>query len=120
VKEEVTATARRLRKCQTTAESLLWQKLRNRRFLEIKFVRQHPIRFTMEGRERFFIADFFCFEKKLIIEVDGDIHLKQKEHDQFRDLVLQQLGFRVLHVTNKMIMDEIDFFLCTILSPLCK
>jgi len=117
VEEEVITIARKLRKSQTPAESILWQKLRNRRFHGKKFVRQHPIQFVMEGRKGFFIADFFCFENNLIIEVDGNIHLKQKEHDQFRDLVLQQLGFRVLHVTNKMIMEEIDFFLSTILSP---
>lgn len=50
----------------TAAEKALWEQLRARRFLNLKFRRQHPI-FD-------FIADFYCHEHKLIVEVDGKYH----------------------------------------------
>jgi very-short-patch-repair endonuclease len=118
MKEEIILSASELRKNQTLAENILWEKLRNRRFLAKKFVRQHPIKFEMESKERVFIADFFCFEKKLIIEVDGGIHSRQKGYDQDRDLIIQQLGLQVVRVTNKMIIEDIECFLANILTPL--
>ena len=57
---------RRLRLEMTPAERVLWEKLRARQFLGLKFRRQHGI-----GR---FVADFFCPSRKLVIEVDGEIH----------------------------------------------
>jgi len=117
MKEEIKLIARELRKNQTQAENILWEKLRNRRFLSIKFIRQYPIKFEIEGKERFFIADFICFEKKLIIEVDGSIHLSQKNYDQFRDLIINELGFQVIRVTNKTIKEDLDGFLAKILAP---
>jgi very-short-patch-repair endonuclease len=95
MKEEIVLGARELRKKQTLAENIFWETLRNRRFLAKKFVRQHPFKFEIEGKDRFFIADFFCFEKKLIIEVDGGIHLRQKGFDQYRDLIVQELGLKI-------------------------
>jgi len=96
MREEIILNVRELRKKQTPAENILWEKLRNRRFLSKKFIRQHPIKFEIEGKKSFFVADFFCFEKKLIIEVDGGIHLHQKEYNLFRDLVMNKLGFQVI------------------------
>jgi len=120
MKEEIISNVRELRKKQTPTENILWEKLRNRRFLSIKFLRQHPVKFEMEGKKRFFIADFFCFEKKLIIEVDGSIHLRQKEYDQFRDLITNDLGFQVIRVTNKTIEEDIEYFLANVLTPIFK
>jgi len=118
MKEEIKITARELRKNQTEAEKILWTRLRNRRFLEKKFLRQHPIVFKIEGKKRFFIADFFCDENKLIIEVDGDIHFRQKKYDQYRDFIIHELGFQVIRVTNKMINEDIEFFFAKILTPI--
>ena len=118
MKEKIVLSARDLRNEQTPAEKILWERLRNRRFLSKKFIRQHPIRFKIEGRERFFVADFFCFERKLIIEVDGDIHLNQKENDQYRDLIINELGFQVIRVTNRTIEKDLDCFLTNILYPI--
>jgi len=87
MKKEIAAIARELRKNQTETEKILWNRLRNRKFLNQKFLRQHPLSFQIEDSKRFFIADFFCNESKLIIEIDGDIHLKQKNYDQYRDLI---------------------------------
>ena len=60
---------RHLRKESTGAEKILWFNFRNRKFLNLKIRRQHPI--------ENFIADFYCDELKLIIEVDGSIHDNQ-------------------------------------------
>lgn len=72
--------ARLLRTEQTTMEKLLWRKLRSRRFHDMKFRRQVPI-----GP---YIVDFYCAEKKLIIEVDGGIHALQQTYDAQRDAFL--------------------------------
>jgi very-short-patch-repair endonuclease len=66
--------ARELRKRQTPAEKIIWKSVRNRRLMGKKFLRQHPI-FTDEGDlDVFFIADFYCHEHRLVIELDGEIH----------------------------------------------
>jgi very-short-patch-repair endonuclease len=54
----------------------------------------------------------------LIIELDGEIHKQQKEYDQFRDLILDALGIKVIRVSNKMIEDNIEYFLSEVLTPL--
>jgi len=94
--------ARELRAEQTPTERILWDKLRDRRFLGLKFRRQFPV----AG----FIADFYCDEAKLLIEVDGSVHLEplQKASDENRDIVLRQLGFKVLRVTNAEVGRAID------------
>jgi very-short-patch-repair endonuclease len=70
--------ARELRKKQTDSEIKMWRQLRNRRFLGFKFLRQYPIVTDVSNRKTgFYIADFYCFEKKLVIEIDGLIHSGQ-------------------------------------------
>lgn len=78
-----TETARLLRKQSTKAEKILWNELRNRKFNNLKIRRQHPI-------EKY-VVDFFCYEKKLIIEVDGEIHdnYNQIEYDTIRQTGLK-------------------------------
>ena len=85
--------AREMRHPQTSAETTIWQHLRNRN-LEFKFRRQHPI-------ERF-IIDFYCAEVKLCIEIDGDSHLEegQNEYDTARTEFLESIGSRVIRFTN--------------------
>lgn len=92
--------ARDLRKRMTETEDLLWRELRNRAFMGLKFRRQQPI----DG----YIADFCCFEKRLVIEVDGEIHDQpdQAAYDQERDSHLAHQGFHVLRVTNHQIKEE--------------
>ena len=86
-------TARDLRKRNTVAEDAFWQMVRNRKFLGFKFKRQFPIKFDYRDRKRFFIADFYCHEKTLVIEVDGGIHNEEdvKERDENREFELTQL-----------------------------
>jgi len=83
-----------LRKNETSAEYVFWQIVRNRKLLNLKIRRQHPT-----GR---FIADFYCHEIKLVIEIDGDIHLlnEVKERDTKRQLFLEGLGLTTLRFSN--------------------
>ena len=68
--------ARELRKNLTDAEQRLWQKLKRRQIATVKFRRQQPI-----GP---FIVDFVCFQRRLIIEVDGGQHAAQADYDEER------------------------------------
>ena len=63
-----------LRKNATPAEEIFWQKVRNKRFEGKKFRRQYPVFHDITGTETFFIADFYCPEEKLIVELDGRYH----------------------------------------------
>ena len=99
------AFARELRKNQTPAEAKMWAMLRNRRLLGFKFLRQHPIVVEkINERTGFYIADFYCAEKKLVIELDGLIHAYQIEYDKARDIIMNELGLTVLRITN----DEVE------------
>jgi very-short-patch-repair endonuclease len=99
--EMITETIRFLRRNQTSSEKILWQILRNRNFEGKKFVRQYPIKVSYQGKPRFFIADFYCHEKKLVIELDGKIHEKQKEYDAYRTFIINQLGIQVHRIKNE-------------------
>ena len=100
--------ARELRQCMTKAEQMLWKELRNRKFMGLKFVRQHPLIYQVINNEpRYFIADFMCYEKKLVIEVDGLIHEFQKEDDAHREDILKSQGLTVLRIRNEEVKDII-------------
>ncbi len=101
-------TARNLRKRQTIAEEILWTILRNRGFLGKKFYRQYPIVFEYLSRKKFYVADFYCHENKLIIEVDGKNHDYQKEYDKLRSYIINELGIRVVRFKNEEIESEIE------------
>ena len=100
--KRITELSRGLRRKQTQAEELLWQNIRNRKFRGLKFLRQYPIVYeqTVDHRH-FFIADFYCHEQKLVIELDGKIHEKQKAYDTERDFTLTSLGLRTLRIKNE-------------------
>ena len=94
--------AQELRKNGTDSERLLWKELRGRKLSGYKFLRQHPVLYKGNlKRYNYFIADFFCDEKKAIIELDGPIHEKHQEYDQFRDYELRELGFNLLRIKNE-------------------
>lgn len=99
---------RELRKKQTKAESLLWNELRNRKFVNRKFYRQYPLFFDYLGKETFYIADFYCYEENFVIEVDGKYHDYQKEKDKLRDHVINMLGNRVLRIKNEVVETDIQ------------
>jgi len=70
---------RNLRKQATNEESILWEHLRDRKLNNKKFYRQYPLFFDMYGKETFFIADFCCFENKLVTHLtQTDDKIKKK------------------------------------------
>ena len=99
--------ARQLRRNMTEAEQMLWKELRNRKLLKLKFLRQHPIIYqVVDNIPRYFIADFFCFEMRLVIEVDGEIHEFQQEEDEHREDILKSLGLKILRIRNEETKDR--------------
>ena len=98
--------ARELRHNMTGAENLLWLNLRNRRFLNLKFLRQHPVIYqVIQNRPMYFIADFYCAEIKLVIEVDGKIHDFQVEDNMRREEILRNLELNILRIKNEEVVD---------------
>ena len=106
------ARARALRKKQTAAETRLWGRLRNRSLQGHKFNRQKPI--------GCYIPDFVCFERKLIVEVDGATHGNQHEllYDSRREVFLKQQGYRVHRCNNEDVFKNIGGVLDSILLKL--
>ncbi|KAF0201438.1 MAG: hypothetical protein FD170_2755 [Bacteroidetes bacterium] len=94
--------AKCLRKTETEAEKILWQKIRNRKCGGLKFRRQHPF--------QKFILDFYCHEIGLTIEVDGGIHDNPDvlEHDSNRTFELENVGVKVLRFRNQDVLENID------------
>ena len=106
------AQAREMRKHPTNAEASLWGELRNKKLAGYRFRRQHPI--------GIFIVDFYCPLRKLVIEVDGPIHNKQKTYDKTREDNLKALGYTVLRFTNQQVEDDLGGVLQEILMILSK
>ncbi len=94
-----------LRRNSTPQEQLLWKIIRNKK-LGVRFERQHSI-----GP---YIVDFYCPEKKLIIEIDGNQHLNNKEYDVERSRYLEHLGYVVLRFWN----NDIDKYLDKVLTQI--
>ena len=92
--------ARALRQKMTPAEEKLWQYLRNKRLNGLKFRRQHPL-----GP---FIADFYCAEYRLVVEVDGPIHLQRSAEDAERTAQFEAFGYHVMRLRNEEILNNID------------
>ena len=107
-KEQIIKFSRELRKNQTPAEKILWSRIRNRKLNGNKFLRQHPIPYLgYNNKPNYFIADFYCDDKKLIIELDGRIHEFQEEYDQNREAILADLGLLVIRFKNEE-LDDIE------------
>ena len=93
--------ARQLRNHLTNEEELLWERLKNKQICKVRFRRQHPI-----GQ---FIVDFYCHSAKLVIEIDGKIHLQRQKYDIERTQTLEELGLKVIRFSNSEINSKIDF-----------
>ena len=98
----LTERARELRERQTSAEMLLWQRLRNRQLLGFKFRRHHQF-----GD---YIADFYCHDAQLVIECDGSVHGTNQQwgHDQERDAYMLAQGLHILRFTNGRILNNTE------------
>lgn len=99
---ETQELANNLRMKTTPMEKVLWQSLRNKNIMGVKFRRQQTI--------YCFIADFYCHELRLVVEVDGPIHqLKERlEKDRNRTAEFNRFGIKVLRFTNQEIKDNIS------------
>jgi cyclase len=97
--------ARELRRKQTDAECIVWEALRNRK-IGMKFRRQHPL--------KGFILDFYCPEKRLAIEIDGEIHKEQVAYDNKRQQVLDDQGIKVIRFSNAEAVYKIAKVICSI------
>ncbi len=106
-----TKRARELRRQSTTVERLLWAQLRHRRPGGHKFRRQYPV-----GP---YVADFICFEARLIVEADGASHDLTEEYDMCRDRWFRAKGFRVYRVRNEDVQSDLEGVVATI-CQLCE
>jgi very-short-patch-repair endonuclease len=100
---------RSLRQRMTDAETRLWYLLRGRHLADAKFRRQFPI-----GP---YVADFFCHEYGLIVEVDGGQHLESRR-DAERTSYLEQRGYTVLRFWNDEVLKNQDAVQAKILEVL--
>ena len=87
--------AREMRQRPTPAEDFAWELFRDRRFLGLKFRRQHQI-----GN---YIVDLYCHEQRLVVELDGPVHDSEERRttDRNRDAYLESLGLTVVRIKNK-------------------
>jgi very-short-patch-repair endonuclease len=94
--------AKALRKNMTEAEKIVWGRVCKNQ-LGIKIRRQHPI--------DNYIADYYCHELKLVIEVDGGVHLSEEnqQRDKTREAALNEHGIEIIRFTNEEISNQIDF-----------
>jgi len=104
------AKRRFLRHHMTNAETLLWAHLRNRQLLGYKFRRQHSV-----GA---YVIDFYCPEKELALELDGESHntKKAREHDMERKEHLERFGIHSLRFKNEEVFDDIKKVLSSIVE----
>ena len=94
--------ARHLRRHATPDEQLLWNCLRKNRLLGFRFRRQQVI--------DAYVVDFCCFEKRLIIELDGSAHdyPERIQKDEARQQYLADCGFRVVRFTAKELEENLE------------
>ncbi len=103
---ELRELSRLNRQNPTKAESLIWNIILRKKYLGYKFLRQKPL--------NQFILDFYCSKLLLDIEIDGDYHLNQKNHDDGRDKILSSLGIKTIRYNN----DEVLMTLNTVIEDL--
>lgn len=105
--KDALAFARVLRKNQTYAEKVFWFQVRNRKLFGKKFKRQFIVEHADVLDEKYFyIVDFYCHEHLLVVELDGKIHLQQREYDQHRERRLKEMGLRVVRFENEEVVND--------------
>ena len=92
--------AKQLRDRQTEAEIYLWDHLKFLNIPNIRIKRQHPV--------LYFIADFYCHEARLVVEIDGEIHEQQKEYDDGRSAEMERYHIKVIRFTNSEIVNNME------------
>ena len=99
---QIFSNAKKLRENATQAEEILWFELRNNQLEGYKFRRQHPL--------LKYIADFYCHQLKLVIEIDGGYHQteEQKKLDTERTATIEFEGLKVIRFTNEQVISNIS------------
>ena len=97
---ELLQVSKELRKSQTEAEEIIWEELKAKKLNGLKFRRQVPY--------DTFVIDFLCPSKKVILEIDGKIHLKTRFRDQERDEYFMEKGYKVLRIKNEEVFHNLD------------
>ncbi|MGO8813172.1 MAG: endonuclease domain-containing protein [Terriglobia bacterium] len=99
-----TQKARQLRHTPTDTEQAAWCLLRSTKFKGFKFRRQHPL-----GP---YIVDFYCAQRRLIVELDGSVHAQasQARRDSRRDAHLKKMGYVVLRFSNGVVQEAPELF----------
>ena len=94
--------AYRLRQRETEAEQVLWERLRRKQVLGLKFRRQHPV--------SKYVLDFYCHRTRLGVEIDGEYHdtTAQQLYDKLRTEALEVLEIKVIRFTNKEVLEHTD------------
>jgi len=104
--------ARKMRRNPTAAEVFFWEKVRDRKLFGTKWNRQFIIECQIDSTQtKYYIADFNCHQHKLMVELDGQIHLKQLEEDLIRTENMNQFGYTLLRFTNEQVLyhwDEVE------------
>jgi very-short-patch-repair endonuclease len=92
--------SQRLRREATPEENTLWY----------QYLRTYPLRFNRQRIIGNYIADFYCDQAKLVIELDGSQHFEEsaESYDENRTAYFQSLGIQVLRFTNRDIQDQLD------------
>ena len=98
---EIFQIAERLRRDMTATEKIIWDRVCKNQ-LGVRIRRQHPV--------WKFIADFYCHEVRLVIEIDGGIHLRSenREYDISRDIILKEFQIEILRFTNDEVINKTD------------
>jgi very-short-patch-repair endonuclease len=104
--------ARNIRKVPTAAEDTLWQALRGRRLGGLRFKRQVPV--------LAYTVDFLCFERKLIVEIDGKQHGWFADYDELRTEEIELQGFIVLRFSNEQVLTDLDYVLKTVAAAAAR
>jgi very-short-patch-repair endonuclease len=101
-KRELSEKRLYLRKNQTNAERIIWNYLKAKRLDNLKFKRQHSI--------DWYIADFYCADKRLVIEIDGGSHFTKHavEYDNNRTKLFNFYKIAVIRFTNEEIYNDIE------------
>ncbi|PXX97049.1 hypothetical protein DF185_18670 [Marinifilum breve] len=107
-KPHIFEKAKSLRQNMTEAELKLWDHLKGKKIQGLRFRAQHPI--------DIFIVDFYCHSIKLVVELDGGIHLstEQKEYDIGREAEINHWGIKVIRFTNDEVAADINKVVLTI------
>jgi very-short-patch-repair endonuclease len=103
-----------LRKSMTSAEIVLWNKLRSKQLSGLKFRRQFSI--------MNYIVDFYCPEAKLAVEIDGESHFipGAQKKDSIRQQLIEKHGVKILRFTNRDVLRNIEGVWLTIFATIEK